>query len=87
MLSGILALYYPRLQADIKHDFCQQQRTNTRSHATDHRREAARLRSLANSGTTTAVKARLLDHARQHDLLASSEPEASGDPSVTNEPF
>jgi hypothetical protein len=34
---------------------------------------------LANSGTTTAVKARLLDHARQHDLLTSIEPKASGE--------
>jgi hypothetical protein len=86
MLSGILALYYPRLQADVKHDFCRQQRTNTRSHGTEHRREAARLRLLATSATT-AVKARLPDQARQHDLLASMEPEASADPSVSNEPF
>jgi hypothetical protein len=32
MLSGILALCYPRLHADIKHDFYRQQRPNTRSH-------------------------------------------------------
>jgi hypothetical protein len=40
---------------------------------TDHRREAARLRWLATSATTSALKARLLEQAQQHERLASLE--------------
>jgi hypothetical protein len=40
----------------------------------DHRREAARLRRLAASATTAAMKARLLEQARHEDWLASIEP-------------
>ena len=40
----------------------------------DHRREAARLRWLAASTTTAAMKARLLEQARHEDWLASIEP-------------
>ena len=40
----------------------------------DHRREAARLRLLAESATTGAMKARLLEQARNEDWLASIEP-------------
>jgi hypothetical protein len=39
----------------------------------DHRREAARLRKLANGVTTAAVKARLLEQARQHDASDTTE--------------
>jgi hypothetical protein len=38
--------------------------------AKDHKREAARLRALAKSATTSPMKARLLEQARQHDALA-----------------
>jgi hypothetical protein len=41
----------------------------------NHRREAARLRFLAKSVTTGAVKTRLLEQALHHDWLASIEPE------------
>jgi hypothetical protein len=40
---------------------------------TDHRREAARLRWLATSATTSALKARLLEQAQQHEQLASAD--------------
>jgi hypothetical protein len=35
-----------------------------------HEREAGRLRSLAANATTSALRARLLDEAENHDLLA-----------------
>ena len=35
-----------------------------------HKREAARLRSLAANATTAALKTRLLDEADKHDQLA-----------------
>jgi hypothetical protein len=37
---------------------------------TYHEREIARLRSLAASATTPALKARLLEEAEKHDRLA-----------------
>ena len=40
----------------------------------DHRREAARLRRLAASATTAAMKVRLLEQARHEDWLASIKP-------------
>jgi hypothetical protein len=46
----------------------------------DHGREAVRLRRLAKTATTGQIKARLLEQARQHELLASFEAEASADP-------
>ena len=46
----------------------------------DHRREAARLRKLANSATTGAVKARLLEQARQHQAFADAEAEIPKEP-------
>jgi hypothetical protein len=39
----------------------------------DREREAARLRQLANSATTGAVKAMLLEQARQHEASVSAE--------------
>ena len=36
---------------------------------THHRREAARLRSLAETATTEAIKTRLLDEAEEHDRI------------------
>ena len=38
-----------------------------------HEREAGRLRSLAETATTAAVKARLLDKADEHERLATEE--------------
>jgi hypothetical protein len=35
-----------------------------------HRREAARLRSLAATATTEAIKARLLEEAEEHERIA-----------------
>ena len=35
-----------------------------------HRREADRLRSLAETATTEAIKARLLDEAEEHKRIA-----------------
>lgn len=46
----------------------------------DHKREAARLRKLANSATTDAIKARLLKQARQHDAFAETEAELPKEP-------
>ena len=43
--------------------------------AKDHKREAARLRALAKSATTSPMKARLLEQARQHDALAGTDAE------------
>jgi hypothetical protein len=40
---------------------------------TDHKREAARLRWLATSATTSALKARLLEQAQQHERLAGTD--------------
>ncbi len=37
---------------------------------THHRREAARLRSLAETATTEAIKTRLLDEAEEHERIA-----------------
>lgn len=47
----------------------------------DHRCEAARLRWLATSAMTGAMKARLLEQVQQHERLASVEalPAAGGD--------
>jgi hypothetical protein len=36
----------------------------------EHRREAARLRTMAGAATTTAVKSRLLEEADKHERLA-----------------
>ena len=38
----------------------------------DHRREAARLRWLATSATTSALKAWLLEQAQQHERLVGT---------------
>jgi hypothetical protein len=46
---------------------------------TDHRREAARLRWLATSATTSALKARLLEQAQQHERLASTDADQPAD--------
>jgi hypothetical protein len=37
---------------------------------THHRRESARLRSLAETATTEAIKTRLLDEAEEHERIA-----------------
>jgi len=39
-----------------------------------HERQAARLRELASTATTTRVKVRLLQEAEEHDRLARGEP-------------
>ena len=42
----------------------------------EHRREAARLRTMAGAATTTAVKSRLLEEADKHERLAQiAEPD------------
>jgi hypothetical protein len=48
--------------------------TDFRQH---HRREAARLRSLATTATTEAIKTRLLEEAEEHERIArlAEEPE------------
>ena len=43
-----------------------------------HTREATRLRSLAPTITTPAVKARVLEQAQEHARLAGGLPEQSG---------
>jgi hypothetical protein len=45
---------------------------------TYHEREATRLRSLIANATTPALKARLLEEAEKHELLALGERQLSG---------
>jgi hypothetical protein len=45
---------------------------------TYHDREATRLRSLVANATTPALKARLLEEAEKHELLALGERQLSG---------
>ena len=45
---------------------------------TYHVREAERLRSLVANATTPALKARLLEEAEKHELLALGERQFSG---------
>ena len=49
----------------------------------DHRREAARLRVLAKTATTGAIKARLLHQARQHEVVAATDPDVPTGPVVS----
>jgi hypothetical protein len=43
-----------------------------------HRREAARLRSLAATATTEAIKTRLLEEAEEHERIAQTAEDPEG---------